>query len=77
MSVLPNNRFKKLIDESASCSKPECTHNNEIQTHLYLEQLLLLDEEVQDDVIDKISRLSYCDSASVNAIFMEYKTDNL
>lgn len=46
--------------------------NNEMQAHLYLEQLMLFPIDVQDQIIEEISRLPNCNSESVASIINRY-----
>ncbi|MEW6983009.1 hypothetical protein AAD001_10205 [Colwelliaceae bacterium 6471] len=46
--------------------------NNEMQAHLYLEQLMLFPIDVQDKIIEEISRLPNCNSESVASIMNRY-----
>ena len=46
--------------------------NNEMQAHLYLEQLMLFPIDVQDKIIEEISRLPNCNSESVASIINRY-----
>ena len=45
---------------------------NETQAHLYLEQLLLFPVDIQDKIIDDISRLQHCDKEAVANILGKY-----
>lgn len=47
-------------------------NNREIQAHLYLEKLLLFPVDIQDKIIDEVSRLSNCNTESVAAIINRY-----
>jgi len=51
--------------------------NNNIQAHLYLEQLLLLPVDIQDKVIEDISHLTNCNSDSVANIIAHYSIIDL
>lgn len=64
MNALWENHASRLIDLLNS--------NNETQAHLYLEQLMLFPLHVQDEIIEKISRLPYCTKESVCEIFFQY-----
>jgi hypothetical protein len=46
--------------------------NNNIQAHMYLEQLLLFPVDIQDRIIDEISHLSNCNSDSIAGILGQY-----
>lgn len=46
--------------------------NNETQAHLYLEQLMLFPVDIQDKIIDDISRLTHCTSESIASIISQY-----
>ena len=47
-------------------------NNNETQAHLYLEQVMLLPLNIQDEIIEKISRLQHCSTEAVSEIISEY-----
>jgi hypothetical protein len=51
--------------------------NDETQAHLYLEQLLLFPVDIQDKIIEDISRLSHCNSRAVANIIGHYSIVNL
>jgi len=46
--------------------------NKETQAHLYLEQLMLFPVDIQDKIIDDISRLQHCDKEAVANILGKY-----
>ena len=46
--------------------------NNETQAHLYLEQLMLFPVDVQDKIIEDISRLSHCSNDAISNIISKY-----
>ena len=46
--------------------------NNEIQAHIYLEQLMLFPVDIQDKIIEEISNLSQCTSDAVAQIIQRY-----
>jgi len=46
--------------------------NNELQAHLYLEQLLLFPVDVQDKIIEEISQLGQCNQEAIAAIINNY-----
>jgi len=46
--------------------------NNELQAHLYLEQLLLFPVDIQDKIIEEISHLSQCNQKAVADIISYY-----
>lgn len=46
--------------------------NRDIQAHLYLERLMLFPVDVQDRIIDEVSHLTNCNSASVAKIIGRY-----
>jgi len=47
-------------------------NNNELQAHFYLEQLMLFPVEIQDKIIDEISRLVHCDSDAIAQVIRKY-----
>lgn len=51
--------------------------NNETQAHLYLEQLLLLPVDIQDKIIDDISRLGNCSCDAIAEIIGRYSIVDL
>jgi len=59
-------RLNQLIDE-----------NNETQAHLYLERLLLFPVDIQDKIIEDISRLAHCNSDAVASIMGQYSIIDL
>lgn len=46
--------------------------NNELQAHLYLEQLMLFPVDIQDKIIEDISRLTHCNSDGIANIISHY-----
>ncbi|MEW6992550.1 hypothetical protein AADZ91_17935 [Colwelliaceae bacterium 6441] len=46
--------------------------NNETQAHLYLEQLMLFPVDIQDKIIEDISRLTHCNSDAIAGIISKY-----
>lgn len=50
-------------------------NNNETQAHIYLETILRFPVNVQDEIIERISHLTYCTSDEVAKIMSEYNTD--
>lgn len=56
-----NQQLNKIIDA-----------NKDIQTHIFLEQLLLLPIDLQDKVIDEISLLGNCNSHAIAKIIGKY-----
>ena len=54
-------RLKQMIDA-----------NNETQAHLYMERLLLFPIDIQDKIIEDISRLPHCNSDAVATILGHY-----
>jgi hypothetical protein len=59
-------RLNQLIDE-----------NNEIQAHIYMEQLLLFPVDVQDRIIEEISLLPQCSRDAVANILGSYSVTDL
>lgn len=51
----------------ARCLSQMINSNNEIQAHIYLEQLLLFPVDVQDKIIEEISHLGNCSSSDAVA----------
>jgi len=49
----------------ARCLNQMIDANNEMQAHIYLEQLLLFPIDVQDKIIEEISHLNSCSSDAV------------
>ncbi len=47
-------------------------NNNETQAHLYLEQLMLFPVDVQDKIIEDISKLTHCSSDAISRIITQY-----
>jgi hypothetical protein len=64
MSVIWKNHASRLVDF--------VNNNNEVQAHLYLEQLMLFPLDIQDKIINDISRLPYCNCESVSNIISQY-----
>ena len=50
---------------------------NELQAHLYLEQLMLFPVDVQDRIINEISFLGNCTSEAIASILAHYATSEL
>lgn len=48
--------------------------NNELQAHLYLEQLMLFPEDIQNKIIEDISHLTLCNRDAVAKIISDYTT---
>lgn len=48
--------------------------NKDTQAHLYLEQMMLFPVDVQDQIIDKISRLEHCTNEAVAEIIQQHST---
>jgi hypothetical protein len=48
------------------------SNNNEVQAHLYLEQLMLFPVDIQDKIINDISHLAHCNSEAVSHIIGQY-----
>ncbi len=46
---------------------------NEVQAHLYMEQLMLLPVDTQDKIIEEISELGNCSSDAIAAILAHYE----
>ncbi|XQW83622.1 hypothetical protein ACOYR1_10700 [Thalassotalea piscium] len=46
--------------------------NNTAQAHLYLEQLMLFPVDIQDKIINDISRLPHCNSVAIAEIIQRY-----
>jgi len=46
--------------------------NNELQAHLYLEQLLLFPVDIQDKIIEEISHLGQCNNEAIASIINNY-----
>jgi len=46
--------------------------NNETQAHLYLEQLMLFPVNIQDKIIEDISRLKHCNNDAIAGIINQY-----
>jgi len=46
--------------------------NNEVQAHLYLEQLMLFPVDIQDEIINDVSHLAYCNYESVSKVISQY-----
>lgn len=46
--------------------------NNDLQAHLYLEQLLLFPVDIQDKIIEEISHLGQCDKEAIANIINNY-----
>jgi len=46
--------------------------NNELQAHLYLEQLLLFPVDIQDKIIEEISNLGQCNEEAITTIINNY-----
>ncbi|GAA6173657.1 hypothetical protein NBRC116592_33270 [Colwellia sp. KU-HH00111] len=57
-----------LFKDQARCLGQMIDANNEAQAHLYLEQLLLLPVDVQDDIIEDVSQLKNCNSEAIATI---------
>lgn len=51
--------------------------NNETQAQLYLEKLLLFPDDIQDLIIEDISRLNDCSSDAVAIILGKYAKKSL
>lgn len=49
----------------AKCLNKMIDANDEMQAHIYLEQLLLLPVDIQDKIIDEISHLGSCNNDAV------------
>lgn len=64
MSAIWNNHAIHLVSL--------INRNNETQARLYLEQLMLFPVNVQDKIIEDISRLSHCSSEAVASIINNY-----
>ena len=56
----------------ARCLNQMIDANNETQAHMYLEQLLLFPLDVQDKIIEDISRLTSCSSDAIASIIGNY-----
>jgi hypothetical protein len=66
MSAIWKNHAIKLTDM--------IKENNETKAHLYLEQLMLLPVNIQDDIIEEISHLKHCHIEAVAGIISHYTT---
>ncbi|MBL4911222.1 MAG: hypothetical protein JKX78_14575 [Alteromonadaceae bacterium] len=64
MSAIWNSHATKLA-EYLDC-------NNELQAHLYLEQLMLFPVDIQDKIIEDISHLTQCNQEAIAAIINNY-----
>jgi hypothetical protein len=64
MSVIWKNHANRLVDF--------VNNNNEIQAHLYLEQLMLFPLDIQDKIINDISHLTHCNCEAVSHIISQY-----
>jgi len=51
--------------------------NNETQAHIYLERLLLFPVDIQDKIIEDISRLTHCNSDAIASILGHYSIVDL
>ncbi len=69
MSAIWNNHATRLAELINS--------NNEVQAHLYLEQLMLFPVETQDKIIEEISHLTHCSRDAVASIISNYTVINL
>ncbi|MGB0937986.1 MAG: hypothetical protein ACPGTQ_11060 [Colwellia sp.] len=49
---------------------------NEVQAHLYLEQLMLFPIDVQDKIIEEVCQLGNCSSEAIAAILAHYALPN-
>jgi len=52
-------------------------NNNEVQAHLYLEQLMLFPLDIQDKIIDDISHLSHCTNDAIANIIGHYSVSEV
>ncbi|MBA6231984.1 MULTISPECIES: hypothetical protein [unclassified Colwellia] len=64
MSVIWKNHANRLIDF--------VNNDNEVQAHLYLEQLMLFPLDIQDKIINDISHLAHCNCEAVSNIINQY-----
>ena len=64
MSAIWRNHATRLVDF--------VSNNNEIQAHLYLEQLMLFPVDIQDKIINDISHLAHCNCEAVSNIISQY-----
>ncbi len=64
MSVIWKNHADRLITLINS--------NNESDAHLYLEQLMLFPVDIQDKIINDVSRLKHCNADEVAGILSQY-----
>jgi hypothetical protein len=64
MSVIWKNHANRLVDF--------VNNNNEVQAHLYLEQLMLFPLDIQDKIINDISHLTHCNCEAVSNIISQY-----
>lgn len=64
MSAIWKNHAERLIELINS--------NNTTHAHLYLEQLMLFPVDIQDKIIDDVSRLKHCNSDQVAGIINKY-----
>ncbi len=64
MSAIWKNHADKLIEL--------INGNNESHAHLYLEQLMLFPVDIQDKIINDVSRLKHCNSDDVAEILNRY-----
>lgn len=46
--------------------------NDETQAHIYMENILLFPVDIQDKIIEEISKLPYCNSEEVAKILSNY-----
>ena len=66
-----------IFRHQAQCLNKMIDANNETQAHIYLEQLLLLPVDIQDKIIDDISRLGNCSCDSIADIIGRYSIIDL
>ncbi len=49
-------------------------HNKATEVFLYLEHLMLFPDDIQDEIIEDISKLPHCNNEAVAKIFTGYNT---
>ncbi|MFT5295154.1 MAG: hypothetical protein ACI9YH_001164 [Colwellia sp.] len=69
MSVIWRNHANRLMEF--------VNNNNEVQAHLYLEQLMLFPVDIQDKIINDISHLAQCNCEAVSNIISQYSMFDL
>lgn len=61
-----------IFRHQAQCLNVMIDANNETQAHMYLEQLLLFPVDIQDKIIEEVSRLGNCNSDAIASIIGNY-----